>query len=94
MLNALFSEDVLRVLKNLDEPPEKRVLRKLAESCLLVLLLGQEAMWEEFNKIWTDRKITKSVIDALDITPDFCSWLLHLQQTVPKDMYNIILMIL
>ena len=42
-------------------------------------------MWEVFNKIWTDRKLPKSVIDALDITPDFCSWvLLYLQQTVAK----------
>ncbi|CAB4038146.1 Hypothetical predicted protein [Paramuricea clavata] len=42
-------------------------------------------MWEEFNKIWTDENITKSIIDARGITSDFCSWFLfYLQQAVAK----------
>ncbi|CAB4021216.1 Hypothetical predicted protein, partial [Paramuricea clavata] len=46
---------------------------------------AREAMWEEFNKIWTDENITKSIIDALGITSDFCSWFLfYLQQAVAK----------
>ena len=46
---------------------------------------AREAMWEEFNKIWTDEKITKSIIHALNVTSDFCSWfLLYLPQTVAK----------
>ena len=42
-------------------------------------------MWEEFNKLWTDENITKSIMNALNVTSDFCLWfLLYLQQAITK----------
>ena len=69
--------------------PQKRLFQTPSEILVhrgVCILNGMaQAMWEEFNKIWTDENITKSIIDALGITSDFCSWFLfYLQQAVAK----------
>ncbi len=90
MLNALYRHHISRLLKKpLPAFPSDDLKERLEKTCTKFssrfITTAREAMWEEFNKIWTDENITKSIIDALGITSDFCSWFLfYLQQAVAK----------
>ncbi|CAB4045284.1 Hypothetical predicted protein, partial [Paramuricea clavata] len=90
MLNALYRHQISRLLeKPLPAFPSDDLKERLEKTCTKFssrfITTAREAMWEEFNKIWTDENITKSIIDARGITSDFCSWFLfYLQQAVAK----------
>ena len=93
MLNALFKDNIQRLLKNMDQPlagfPSPDLKNRFENTCKKFssrfITTARESMWEEFNKLWTDETITKSIMNALNVTSDFCSWfLLYLQQAITK----------
>ena len=93
MLNALFKDNMQRLLKNMDQPlagfPSPDLKDRFEKTCKKFssrfITTARESMWEEFNKLWTDENITKSIMNALNVTSDFCLWfLLYLQQAITK----------
>ncbi len=86
MLNALYSHHIERLLEQ--PSPPLNFLKVALEKTITGKSFNIEAMWVEFNKVWTDGTITTNLQSCLSVSKDFCSWILLTSQEVVAKSFN------